>query len=365
MTGKRGRRGNREGSVRIRRGRWRIRYTDENGVQCERVTKAKTKREATQELAAALEAVEQARGRSEIRTMAALYAYCRRQQLAVARSADELDKRWKRLLPWFGTVDVEDITSVRVAEYAEARRAVVKKSTLNRELATLRHLLRVGARATPPILRWECIPRIELADESDLIRTEFVEDDTWERLQAELADHLRPLFTVKYWLGWRRGELIGLQRPQVDLQRGTVRLQPGRTKNREGRLVYLPPEALAVLREQERHTRALEREKGRLIPWVFHNQGEQIRDYYTGWRAACRRVGCEGLRPHDFRRTAARNYTRAGVGERVAMAITGHKTRHVFDRYNITAEQDLVDAAQRVSISKAAARKGRARARRS
>ncbi|HSP95955.1 MAG TPA: tyrosine-type recombinase/integrase [Candidatus Dormibacteraeota bacterium] len=68
-----------------------------------------------------------------------------------------------------------------------------------------------------------------------------------------------------------------------------------------------------------------------------------------------------GMRPHDFRRTASRAYRRAGVDEQVVMQITGHKTREVFRRYNITTESDLAEAARRVSVSKAAARKGRAR----
>jgi integrase len=67
------------------------------------------------------------------------------------------------------------------------------------------------------------------------------------------------------------------------------------------------------------------------------------------------------MRPHDFRRTASRAYRRAGVDEQVVMQITGHKTREVFRRYNITTEHDLADAARRVSAGKPAARKGRAR----
>jgi integrase len=332
------------------RGRWTIRYYDEDGVQRERVTKARSKRDALTHLREALNEVEKGRGRSPIRTMAELYAFHRRQRQVLQKSTEDLDKRWKQLGPRFGTVDVNGVNSTMLDGYVEHRTLEgVIKSTINRELATVRHLLRVGAQATPPIVRWDKIPAIKLADESDLIRTVFIDDDVWAQLRQHLAPHLRPLFTLAYWIGWRRGELLGLQRSQLDLKRGTVRLQPGRTKNKEGRLVYLPAEALAVLREQERRTRQLERTEQRVIPWVFHYRGERFTSYYKGWYRACERAGFRKgeLRPHDFRRTASRAYTRAGVSEQIVMKITGHKTRAMFDRYNITAEPDLAEAAVR------------------
>jgi integrase len=85
----------------------------------------------------------------------------------------------------------------------------------------------------------------------------------------------------------------------------------------------------------------LERQTGTIVPFVFHRSGEPIKFYRRSWLRACRDAGCPGRIPHDFRRTAVGNLVRAGVPERVAMMLTGHKTRSVFERYNVVSEADL------------------------
>ena len=76
----------------------------------------------------------------------------------------------------------------------------------------------------------------------------------------------------------------------------------------------------------------------------------RITTFLKAFRVACTKAGCPGRIPHDLRRTAVRNLVRAGVPERVAMQMTGHKTRSVFERYNIVSECDLVEAAKKLNI---------------
>jgi integrase len=131
-------------------------------------------------------------------------------------------------------------------------------------------------------------------------------------------------------------------------------MDPQTTKNDEGRTFPFTDALERLLATQKAEHERLEAE-GVICPWVFNRsnrkvKGKQITTFIKAFRAACTKAGCPGRIPHDLRRTAVRNLVRAGVPERVAMQMTGHKTRSVFERYNIVSECDLVEAAKKLNV---------------
>lgn len=179
-------------------------------------------------------------------------------------------------------------------------------------------------------------------------RAGFFEVEEFQAVLQQLPDCLQGPIHFAYLTGWRcRSEVLPLQWRNIDFDTGTVRIDPGATKNGDGRVIYMSASLRALLEEQRRRTLALQQETDRIIPLVFHDHGQKIVNYDKRWREACQKAGLPGKLVHDFRRTAIRNLVRVGIPERVAMQMCGHKTRNMLDRYNIVADTDLREAANK------------------
>jgi integrase len=276
------------------------------------------------------------------------------------RDLTEAEKRLRPLDAHFGGWLAAAITPAEITRYVEIRQAVrLANGTINRELSILGTLFRLGDEHEK-VLR---VPRIRLLKEA-APRAGFFEEAHYTAVRRWLRPDLQVACDLAYTYGWRMlDEVLTLEKAQLDLSAGTVRLEPGGSKNDDARVVYLTPEGTTALTAQLERVRGLERRLGQIVPFVFPHltgplAGNRIKNFRKAWATACRRAGCPGMLKHDFRRTAVRNLVNDGTPEKVAMTITGHKTRSVFDRYHIVAPADLRAAAERIAARSGENRQG-------
>ncbi|MHB8382330.1 MAG: tyrosine-type recombinase/integrase [Candidatus Binataceae bacterium] len=239
-----------------------------------------------------------------------------------------------------------DITSDRITAYVANRQtAGAANATINRSLSALKRAFKLAEIAGKAANR----PHIAMLRE-DNRRKGFFEREDYQALLEHLPDYLKPVAAAAYITGWRiTSELLTRKQHHADLANGWLRLEPGESKNREGRMFPLTPELRKVLHAQLEATRELEREIGRIIPWLFHHDGEPIRVFRRAWISACNNAEIGNRLPHDFRRTAVRNLERAGVPRSAAMAMVGHRTMAIYSRYAIADETMLKAGAEKLA----------------
>ena len=263
------------------------------------------------------------------------------------RTIGGLERRLRlHLTPFFGARRMATITTADVRTFIRGRQEHgASNAEINRELAVLKRMYSLAVQGQKLHHR----PYIPMLQENN-VRTGFFEAEQFTALLSHLPVELQPVMRFAYITGWRiASEVLTLKWRQVDLKAHTVRLDPGTTKNRDGRLFPLTDELQALLEAQRAHTDAVSRERGAIVPLVFHRDGDPIKDFRGAWAKARTAAGCPGRIPHDFRRTAVRNLEQAGVPRSVAMAMVGHKTESIYRRYAIVDQGMLTDAAQKLS----------------
>ena len=255
------------------------------------------------------------------------------------RSTDRAERALKRLRDVFGGWKATKISPKTINAYLLDRTETASLATVYYELAILKrafHLaVRRGELATVPVF-----PEM---GEVDNVREGFFTDADMALLQVELPEYLRGLTMFAYHTSWRRQEVLGLQWSHVDFDDGVVWVGARRTKAKESRTFPFKefPALKAVLEAQRDYAETWQHRTGKLVTHVFTNKGRPIKDYYGAWRSACKRAGLEGRWMHDNRRSAVRNFDRAGIPRDIAKKLSGHKTDSMYSRYNIVNERDL------------------------
>ena len=271
------------------------------------------------------------------------------------RSLKRIKASVGHLLAFFGDEFAMDVTGDRIASYVAFRQdEKAAPATINRELAALKRAFRLGEKVGKVIQR----PEVSMLRE-DNRRKGFFEADEYRAVLKHLPEELKPVIQTAYITGWRiASEILTRQKHHVNLEAGWLRLEPGETKNGEGRNFPLTPELREVLAQQIEKTRLIEQKTGRIIPWLFHRDGNPIRDFRGAWASACKSAGVPKRIPHDFRRTAVRNLERAGVPHSAAMAMVGHRTESIYRRYAIADEVMLKEGAVKLAAFHASEKNG-------
>jgi integrase len=256
---------------------------------------------------------------------------------------------WKHHLDAaFGDHPAAALDADRISIYVAGRQMKsAKNATINRELAALKRMYKLGKKAGK-VRDCPYIPHLEERN----VRKGFVKDNQYEALARETGRvglWLRAMFELGYTYGWRKGELLGMRVAQVDLAERTLRLDAGETKNDEARLVEMTGKVYELLKQcchgKAAGDRVFTRERdlsGRKVKTPV------IVDMRDAWEKATEAAGCAGLLFHDLRRSGVRNMRRNAISEKVAMTISGHKTRSVFERYNIVDRADVHEAVKKI-----------------
>jgi integrase len=244
-----------------------------------------------------------------------------------------------KLRPFWGERKASAISTGIINEFIELRlKEVGANATVNRGLAVLSKAFNLAKEATPPKVGE--VPKFRMLRESNP-RDGFMEPEQYHALLEALPEELKISFVIGYHTGARKEEILSIRLDQVHREDGKIQLRPGTTKNDEGRWLPIYGEMIEAIARQVEATR-------RDFPnclWLSHRGGDRIgKDIRYAWEKACASVGMPDLLFHDLRRSAIRNMVRANIPEKVIMKITGHKTRSVFDRYNIVDNRDIENA---------------------
>jgi integrase len=159
-----------------------------------------------------------------------------------------------------------------------------------------------------------------------------------------LPEDLKDFAAFAYVTGMRKGEVASLA--WSDVEGDVLTLRGENSKNDEARTIPLVGELGEIVKRRQAARRLEENGTVRMVEFIFHRDGRAGPEFRRSWATACKKAGV-ARHFHDFRRSAVRNMTQAGVPQAVAMKISRHKTASMFQGYSIVTTDDLRTALEK------------------
>jgi len=256
----------------------------------------------------------------------------------------------KVLDEFFAGMRLDQIDTDVLRAFRKKRRDedMIDDPTINRNLSILRRMMNLTIQERK--LQF-AKPYFPMVSEAGRVRKGFVTPEQFDKLMSEMPNHLKPYAPFLYEDVSRTTAAKDIRWSWVDLKEGIIEIPEEITKTGAPQTLPLSDALTSMLKKHFRQDDAP----------VFDTT-----NFRKEFQHACVAVGFgkitkmvspkgykwekyKGVTPHDFRRSGIRNMVRAGVPEKVAMSISGHKTRAVFDRYNITSTDDVKDAIKTVT----------------
>jgi integrase len=237
----------------------------------------------------------------------------------------------KNLMPYFGDLCLDEISSYHLVEYRKQRmqekganrKTFVAPSTVNRELGILRNMLRLAS-------EWYDL-------ELKPLKFEMAKEEQKERIFSEseirrLIDNsdipLRYIIMVAINTGMRKSEILNLEWDQVNLEGGFITVVAQKSKTRRIRRIPLNHSMSELFYRPN-----LSRNGNQ---YVFENPktGKPIVDFKRGWESLLKRLGIKGTRFHDLRHSFATYALLSKGGDLVSLQATlGHANISTTGRY--------------------------------
>jgi integrase len=250
----------------------------------------------------------------------------------------------------FGERKVTQLKATEVGNFqAKLKRQGYAPSYIDQIIATVKTA--VNAAFNDDLIPGDCLKPFlktkKLLKKGANAREVVISHSLYQKMLQAMPAHLQPIFAMGYWTGMREGEILRLSWDRLDLARGWVYLDQMDTKDEARRRIPLHPELIKILKRIPRavHTN-----------FVFLFQGDKLKKISAGVKSGCRKAGVPygrftpgGFVFHDLRHTYVTNMKRAGVENKVVMAMTGHADEKMMNHYWLVDESDAKEAIDRLT----------------